>query len=73
MQHVELKRREVERSQARVDMACNALAQREVFLRERQAELAAALHEKEELDAAGGDTVLETNPVTKGLFHSPLQ
>lgn len=70
---VEMKRREVERAQARVDIARTALAQREMFLRDRQVELEAALREKEELEATGGVAFSENEPVTKGLFPSPPQ
>lgn len=72
-QRVEPKRKEVEQAQARLDIARTALAQREIFLRDRQAELKAALREKKELDVAGGATISENDPVTKGLFPSPPQ
>lgn len=68
---VELKRREVERAQARVDIARTTLDQREIILRDRQAELEVALREQEELNVVGGVTLSENDPVTKGLFPSP--
>lgn len=67
---VEAKRREVERAQERVDLARTALAQREIDLRDRQAELEAILRGKEELEAAGRVAFTKINPVSKGLFPS---
>lgn len=67
----ESKQREVERAREKVDLTRAALAQREEELREREVELQAALRERSDFEAAGGEIFEKDVPVTRGLFPRP--